>query len=242
MKKAIGIIALVLIAAVFIIIGFARKGSSRNERRIAVIPKGTSSVFWESVHAGAEKAGEEFGEVDLPGPDRGRGGAFTTGWPPKKPNKKLGPMTGYTTPGSGPTGPETMLGFDGRYVNDNSPGSAGVGVPEVEGGDDTSTQNDIVDGTVTGKDLDIPLTMIGDTYASLLACSNSLGDAITVKTFEKNSVGVRAFSAAKEGVACGVRAEVESVDAGSSRRWRGSSGSPAASLAPTRGPPTSSSC
>ena len=70
MKKVISIVALVAIAAVFIIIGIARKGSSHNERRIAVIPKGTSSVFWESVHAGAEKAGEEFGyEISWNGPE-----------------------------------------------------------------------------------------------------------------------------------------------------------------------------
>ncbi len=70
MKKVISIVALVVIAAVFIIIGIARKGSSHNERRIAVIPKGTSSVFWESVHAGAEKAGKEFGyEISWNGPE-----------------------------------------------------------------------------------------------------------------------------------------------------------------------------
>jgi len=70
MKKVISIVALVVVAAVFIIIGIARKGSSHNERRIAVIPKGTSSVFWESVHAGAEKAGEELGyEISWNGPE-----------------------------------------------------------------------------------------------------------------------------------------------------------------------------
>jgi ribose transport system substrate-binding protein len=70
MKKVISIVALIAIAAVFIVIGIARKGSSQNERRIAVIPKGTSSVFWESVHAGAEKAGEELGyEISWNGPE-----------------------------------------------------------------------------------------------------------------------------------------------------------------------------
>ncbi|MHC4244434.1 MAG: substrate-binding domain-containing protein, partial [Planctomycetota bacterium] len=70
MKKAIGIIALVAIAAVFIIIGIIRKGSSLDERRIAVIPKGTSSVFWESVRAGAQKAGDELGyEISWNGPE-----------------------------------------------------------------------------------------------------------------------------------------------------------------------------
>ena len=70
MKKAIGIIALVAIAAIFIVIGIIRKGSSLDERRIAVIPKGTSSVFWESVRAGAQKAGDEFGyEISWNGPE-----------------------------------------------------------------------------------------------------------------------------------------------------------------------------
>ena len=70
MKKVIGIIALVAIAGVFIIIGIIRKGSSQNERHIAVIPKGTSSVFWESVRLGAQKAGEELGyEISWNGPE-----------------------------------------------------------------------------------------------------------------------------------------------------------------------------
>jgi ribose transport system substrate-binding protein len=70
MKKIISIVALVVVAAVFIIIGIARKGSSLEKKRIAVIPKGTSSVFWESVHAGAEKAGEELGyEISWNGPE-----------------------------------------------------------------------------------------------------------------------------------------------------------------------------
>ena len=70
MKKVIGIIALVVIASVFMIIGIIRKGSSHDERRIAVIPKGTSSVFWESVRLGAQKAGEELGyEISWNGPE-----------------------------------------------------------------------------------------------------------------------------------------------------------------------------
>ncbi len=70
MKKVMGIIALVVIAAVFIVIGIVRKGSSHEERRIAVIPKGTSSVFWESVRLGAQKAGEELGyEISWNGPE-----------------------------------------------------------------------------------------------------------------------------------------------------------------------------
>jgi ribose transport system substrate-binding protein len=33
--------------------------------RIAVIPKGTSHIFWKSVHAGAELAAKELGDVDI---------------------------------------------------------------------------------------------------------------------------------------------------------------------------------
>src|SRR5829696_3729793 len=33
--------------------------------RIAVIPKGTSHEFWKSVHAGAENAAMEFGNVEV---------------------------------------------------------------------------------------------------------------------------------------------------------------------------------
>jgi len=69
MKKIAGIIVLVAIAAVFIIIGLVRKGG-HEERRIAVIPKGTSSVFWESVRGGAEAAGKELGyEISWNGPE-----------------------------------------------------------------------------------------------------------------------------------------------------------------------------
>jgi len=61
MKKALGIIILVVIAVVFVIIGLARKGKIQAQRQIAVIPKGTTHIFWQSVRAGAEKAGEELG-------------------------------------------------------------------------------------------------------------------------------------------------------------------------------------
>jgi ribose transport system substrate-binding protein len=62
MKKAIPIIiALVIIAIIFIGIGIVNKGKQTSQRRIAVIPKGTTHIFWESVRRGAEKAGEETG-------------------------------------------------------------------------------------------------------------------------------------------------------------------------------------
>ena len=62
MKKAIPIIiALVVIAVIFIGIGIVNKGKQTSQRQIAVIPKGTTHIFWESVRRGAEKAGEEMG-------------------------------------------------------------------------------------------------------------------------------------------------------------------------------------
>ena len=62
MKKALPlIIALVVIAIVFIGIGIVSKGKRATQRRIAVIPKATTHIFWQSVRRGAEKAGEEAG-------------------------------------------------------------------------------------------------------------------------------------------------------------------------------------
>jgi ribose transport system substrate-binding protein len=43
----------------------ASAGSTEKKLRIAVIPKGTTHVFWKSVHAGAEKAAKELGNVEI---------------------------------------------------------------------------------------------------------------------------------------------------------------------------------
>jgi ribose transport system substrate-binding protein len=40
-------------------------GGDKKRYDIAVIPKGTTHVFWKSVHAGAEKAAREFGNVQI---------------------------------------------------------------------------------------------------------------------------------------------------------------------------------
>jgi ribose transport system substrate-binding protein len=62
MKKTLPIIiALVVIAIIFIARGIIKKGKQTSQRRIAVIPKGTTHIFWESVRKGAEKAGAETG-------------------------------------------------------------------------------------------------------------------------------------------------------------------------------------
>jgi ribose transport system substrate-binding protein len=39
--------------------------STAKKLRIAVIPKGTTHIFWKSVHAGAERAAKELGDVDI---------------------------------------------------------------------------------------------------------------------------------------------------------------------------------
>jgi ribose transport system substrate-binding protein len=71
MKKVLVVIVLVAIAAVFIVIGLVRKEKSEDERRIGVIPKGTTHIFWQAVHRGAEKAGAEAGiTIFWNGPER----------------------------------------------------------------------------------------------------------------------------------------------------------------------------
>ncbi len=71
MKKVLAIAVLVVVAVVFVVIGIANKGKGSGKRQIAVIPKGTTHVFWQSIHRGALKAGEEAGvEIFWNGPDR----------------------------------------------------------------------------------------------------------------------------------------------------------------------------
>ena len=72
MKKALPIIILlVVIAVVFIGIGISRKGKQGSRRQIAVIPKGITHIFWESIRSGAEKAGQEAGvKIFWNGPER----------------------------------------------------------------------------------------------------------------------------------------------------------------------------
>jgi ribose transport system substrate-binding protein len=72
MKKGLPIIiVLIVIAIIFMGIGIARKGKQGGQRRIAVIPKGITHIFWESIRRGAEKAGEEAGvKIFWNGPER----------------------------------------------------------------------------------------------------------------------------------------------------------------------------
>ncbi|HCO93515.1 MAG TPA: sugar ABC transporter substrate-binding protein [Phycisphaerales bacterium] len=60
MKKVIAAIVLVVLAVVFASAGCKQKTEeSADTYRIAVIPKGTTHIFWKSIHAGAVKAAEE---------------------------------------------------------------------------------------------------------------------------------------------------------------------------------------
>lgn len=72
MKKTLPIIiVLIVIAGIFIVIGIANKGKQGSQRRIAVIPKGTTHIFWESIRRGAERAGAEAGaKIFWNGPER----------------------------------------------------------------------------------------------------------------------------------------------------------------------------
>jgi ABC-type sugar transport system substrate-binding protein len=69
MKTKLAIAFAILIAAVLFLAPACRRQSS-GKRVIAVIPKGTSHFFWQSVHAGAESAAKEFGvELMWKGPE-----------------------------------------------------------------------------------------------------------------------------------------------------------------------------
>ena len=57
MKKTAAVI--IAASALFALLSCNRAGSGRKTYRIAVIPKGTSSEFWKSIHAGAVKAARE---------------------------------------------------------------------------------------------------------------------------------------------------------------------------------------
>lgn len=75
MKKPIFILSLIAISAV-LVSGCGKKTGgdttgAPQKHSIAVIPKGTTHIFWQSVKAGAEAAGKEFGyEIYWNGPER----------------------------------------------------------------------------------------------------------------------------------------------------------------------------
>ena len=66
MKKVIAAIVLVALVVVFASVGCKQKEEeSPDTYRIAVIPKGTTHVFWKSIHAGAVKAQQELEATGL---------------------------------------------------------------------------------------------------------------------------------------------------------------------------------
>jgi ribose transport system substrate-binding protein len=64
-RKSLTIIVLVAYFVVFSIIGCRQKRENEAKYRIAVIPKGTTHVFWKSIHAGALKAQAELQELGV---------------------------------------------------------------------------------------------------------------------------------------------------------------------------------
>src|SRR6266852_1162040 len=69
MKTKLALALVIAIAALLFLVPACRRQSS-GKRVIAVIPKGTSHFFWQSVHAGAEQAAKENGvEIMWKGPE-----------------------------------------------------------------------------------------------------------------------------------------------------------------------------
>ncbi len=64
MKKVITLFSVAVVGVVLVLFGCGKRDEGPTPVRIAVIPKGTTHVFWKSIHAGAVKAAEEF-EVEI---------------------------------------------------------------------------------------------------------------------------------------------------------------------------------
>jgi ribose transport system substrate-binding protein len=62
MRKGVLVIAgIVILGVLFVSIGIARKNKNVSKLQIAVVPKASTHIFWQSVRAGAEKAAAEAG-------------------------------------------------------------------------------------------------------------------------------------------------------------------------------------
>jgi ribose transport system substrate-binding protein len=59
MKKPVKKVLFVCLIVFCFLLSCTKKESTKNKFRIAVIPKGTTQIFWKSIHAGAIKAQEE---------------------------------------------------------------------------------------------------------------------------------------------------------------------------------------
>lgn len=64
MKKILAVAVLAAVS-VFAVIGCKQKAESGAKCRIAVIPKGTTHIFWKSIHAGAVKAEQELRDLGV---------------------------------------------------------------------------------------------------------------------------------------------------------------------------------
>jgi ribose transport system substrate-binding protein len=79
MKTKLAIALVIAIAALLFLAPACRRQSTGGKRVIAVIPKGTSHFFWQSVHAGAESAAKESGvEIMWKGPEHENDNAAQT--------------------------------------------------------------------------------------------------------------------------------------------------------------------
>jgi ribose transport system substrate-binding protein len=69
MKKLLSVIVFIAVLVVFIALGCKQKETSdekgENKYSIAVIPKGTTHIFWKSIHAGALKAEKELKDAGI---------------------------------------------------------------------------------------------------------------------------------------------------------------------------------
>jgi len=65
MNRGLSAAVLVAISLFLVAVGCKRKEESESKYRIAVIPKGTTHVFWKSIHAGAVKAQQELKDSGL---------------------------------------------------------------------------------------------------------------------------------------------------------------------------------
>lgn len=130
------------------------------------------------------REGRSFSEVSLPNSRSGGG--------PSTPTTKTESEGDYIPPGSTGGSPDGMLTLDAIFVNDNSPGSVGAGFPEVEGGSDQlNPQNDIVDGTIAGADLEVPFKLDGSSAEAILSGTNNSG--------ANNNIGIHGISTSGNG-------------------------------------------
>jgi len=64
MRKFLLVIIVAAVTAVCVLMGCGKKNTGDARLRIAVVPKGTTHIFWKSIHAGAIKAAKEL-NVDI---------------------------------------------------------------------------------------------------------------------------------------------------------------------------------